>query len=771
MADKRKLDLKKITTIRDIPKQSLPFLSLVDEPIFEDKDYSENTHLRENEERMKKVFSTIGGYDLIESNKSLKEDEQIKGELKNEDLQESLINATTCNRCNLVFETVEEQRIHFRSNLHRTNVLRLTEGKSALTEEEFKQHNEESGSDFSQNVSSDEEDNDDNDDDDIDFNEIKEDGMSSVNKLNPKELEEYKDYIIKKQFKGSPFVSFVDNDKEIVYTMYKALFEDTTKPSAVQLQKIYFKYTSCFIVMAGGGHFAAGIFDFKTSRLLKHKTFHRYTVRKGQGGSQSTKDSQGKNIKSAGSWLRRQGEIKLAEEVLELLESWKDDISKCNLLFIRASGPNTRKLVIKSVTDINNANKKDYRLLPDDKRIRHIPFSTKRATTNEVKRSFFELISIKSTMLEEYKSKKDDLLTIKDTGDKNDSNKKKSKKRNKKNKKKSNDSNKSTPNVSDNESNIPENVKLLHNLIDKKAFKTIYRLVNNIPTIKIKDEPSKDLDLVFKRFLGDINISESHEDNNNEQNIISLKDINFIHPTESSALHHALRNGQSRISLLLLLKGADLLQDYVISKKRYVKTESTGIIEETIDNIKEIKSHELIKDKETRDFYRMFIYEYFIDTHLINGFEGLSLEKYDEKIQKQLFEKELELQKQRQNELDELERINKEEQERKQQRHEKEMARRFKGSGNLLSTVNNSSTLPNTMPKEIQQRLERERRARAAEQRLLGKKPVSSSLSSSTDSWTCGACGKSLVGIRWYERNNVKFCSTSCLQYYSKVNG
>lgn len=60
--------------------------------------------------------------------------------------------------------------------------------------------------------------------------------------------------------------------------------------------------------MLGGGHFAGAI--FKGSEAILHKTFHSYTVRQGQGGSQNSRDN--KNAtgqpKSAGASLRRYNE-------------------------------------------------------------------------------------------------------------------------------------------------------------------------------------------------------------------------------------------------------------------------------------------------------------------------------------------------------------------------------------------------------------------------------------------------------------------------------
>ena len=82
------------------------------------------------------------------------------------------------------------------------------------------------------------------------------------------------------------------------------------------------------------GRFAGGI--FQGDSLLLHKCFKRYTVRKGQGGSQATMDGTGKAPKSVGASLRRQGEIRLREEVRELLHSseWGPALASCSLLFV-----------------------------------------------------------------------------------------------------------------------------------------------------------------------------------------------------------------------------------------------------------------------------------------------------------------------------------------------------------------------------------------------------------------------------------------------------
>lgn len=62
----------------------------------------------------------------------------------------------------------------------------------------------------------------------------------------------------------------------------------------------------------GGGHFAAAVFE--NGHITHHKTFHSYTVRAKQGGSQSTKDNRsGSFAKSAGASLRRYNEQTLIQ--------------------------------------------------------------------------------------------------------------------------------------------------------------------------------------------------------------------------------------------------------------------------------------------------------------------------------------------------------------------------------------------------------------------------------------------------------------------------
>lgn len=69
------------------------------------------------------------------------------------------------------------------------------------------------------------------------------------------------------------------------------------------------------VIMLGGGHFVGAIFKYLTP--VVHKTFHSYTVRAGQGGSQSSRDNKsgGSHPKSAGASLRRYNEQALVDVI------------------------------------------------------------------------------------------------------------------------------------------------------------------------------------------------------------------------------------------------------------------------------------------------------------------------------------------------------------------------------------------------------------------------------------------------------------------------
>lgn len=74
------------------------------------------------------------------------------------------------------------------------------------------------------------------------------------------------------------------------YILYRATLPDLSTLSSLATRGTW------AVIMAGGGHFCATLWD-TNGHLIKHKTFHRYTSRRKQGGSQSAADAARGNAK------------------------------------------------------------------------------------------------------------------------------------------------------------------------------------------------------------------------------------------------------------------------------------------------------------------------------------------------------------------------------------------------------------------------------------------------------------------------------------------
>ena len=163
---------------------------------------------------------------------------------------------------------------------------------------------------------------------------------------------------------------------------------------------------SIFMCMIGGGHFAGMIVSLapklgkqatgteqRQAIVIAHKTFHRYTTRRKQGGAQSANDSAKGAAHSAGSSLRRYNEVALEQEIRALLAEWKDLISNAQLIFVRSTGSSNRRILFGPY---------DGQVLrQNDPRNRTFPFSTRRATQAELMRAFVELTRVKISQIDE----------------------------------------------------------------------------------------------------------------------------------------------------------------------------------------------------------------------------------------------------------------------------------------------------------------------------------------------------------------------------------
>ncbi|TFY79068.1 hypothetical protein EWM64_g4947 [Hericium alpestre] len=125
--------------------------------------------------------------------------------------------------------------------------------------------------------------------------------------------------------------------------------------------------------------------------VLMHKTFHRYTTRRKQGGSQSLNDNAKGYAKSAGAQLRRYGEQALRDDIRNLLQDWAEEIDQCERIWIRASASNRRIFL-----DYDGAI-----ITKGDERLRTFPFPTRRPTQSELVRCLTELTKVKVSHLTE----------------------------------------------------------------------------------------------------------------------------------------------------------------------------------------------------------------------------------------------------------------------------------------------------------------------------------------------------------------------------------
>lgn len=161
---------------------------------------------------------------------------------------------STCNTCNVSFESHFELREHCQSDRHSNNLRRKLKNKPPLSEEEFEQ--------VCDNLS---------------------DG--SLSGSGEEESDEEEERMVKRRAKQNVKLQFddpgIDGSFVIVYRV--ALPDETSLKSFENLG-------SWAVIMTGSGHFSAAIWD-EAGNMLKNKSFHRYTTRRKQGGTQSAADA------------------------------------------------------------------------------------------------------------------------------------------------------------------------------------------------------------------------------------------------------------------------------------------------------------------------------------------------------------------------------------------------------------------------------------------------------------------------------------------------
>ncbi|OCT50580.1 finger and ankyrin domain protein [Cladophialophora carrionii] len=345
--------------------------------------------------------------------------------------EDGVTNSTSCSLCKVIFNSVQDQRNHVKSDFHRYNLKLSIKQQPLVDEATFVRLI----GDLDESLSgSDSDDSEDENDDGLKA------GDSTLTallrkqaKISHQEADGETEGSGKRGYGNAPLI-WLSSPKlgdDVRLGVYRAILsseEQEQAPTSLvdiiqkkQLKPVPAKLSGqaqkdaiqaaqsdphFFLCMIGGGHFAAmvvslvpelrkgpGGVEERHAVVKAHKTFHRYTTRRKQGGSQSANDNAKGNAHSAGSSIRRYNEMALEADVRAVLHDWRATIDTAELLLIRATGSTNRRTLFGPY---------DGQVLRStDKRIRGFPFSTRRATQAELLRSFQELTRLKVSKLVE----------------------------------------------------------------------------------------------------------------------------------------------------------------------------------------------------------------------------------------------------------------------------------------------------------------------------------------------------------------------------------
>lgn len=314
-----------------------------------------------------------------------------------------------CTTCKVDFSGMNqgEKKDHYKSDFHRLNIKRGLNGMGPINEEEFDAKIETQSLESISGSESEESEPEKSDSEDSESENPLSDKLLEKLAIGPLDLSP--EHNVSHMNTNSPFILFgsslLPSDERKAFGIYKALFTKKTLSDGRILEELPLLSRSpvsegkSVLLMIGGGHFAGAVVSHKRKNtrgnvnhneskleqmvdVVASKTFHRYTTRRKQGGSQSASDNSRGKANSAGSSIRRYNEVALQQEVRELLNSWRHHLDNAQFVFIRANAAANRK----SLVGYENAP-----LAGNDLRIRNFPFTTKRPTLAELKRAWVKL--------------------------------------------------------------------------------------------------------------------------------------------------------------------------------------------------------------------------------------------------------------------------------------------------------------------------------------------------------------------------------------------
>lgn len=318
-----------------------------------------------------------------------------------------------------------DPRYHFKTELHKFNIKRRVYGLSPVDEQEFRQLIKSKETATAEDSDSDSLSGEDDETDEIEEDDISTRGGEQLTAILEHELQ---DLMINDNQTGpvshlntqSPliFMHSAELSGPRIFGAYKVLFnaEELKCPlKSIHHWKNQDK-TEHFSVlfMIGGGHFAGAVVSHQkiptngknknkyilslqeqSVQFLEQKTFHRYTTRRKQGGSQSANDNAKGKANSAGSTLRRYNEAALKADIQALLKDWEPYIAKCDNIFIRANSVTDRKIFLDNTC-----------ISKTDVKLKSFPFTTMRPSSNELRRAWVQLTYLSITDKPQPKVKK-----------------------------------------------------------------------------------------------------------------------------------------------------------------------------------------------------------------------------------------------------------------------------------------------------------------------------------------------------------------------------
>ncbi|KAG0213717.1 hypothetical protein BGX28_003661 [Mortierella sp. GBA30] len=467
------------------------------------------------------------------------------------------------------------------------------------------------------------------------------------------------------------------------------------------------------MIMIGGGHFAGLVMDLagqvsahgRDMKVVAHKTFHRYTVRRKQGGSQATHGI----ANSAGARIRMYNEEALKLEVRELLDGWSHWIKQSECVFVHSPG-NNRRVLFYEDSVISAADRQG--------RLRSIPFMTRRPTLSELKRAYQELTTVKISVLTKH------ALSLKEQ----------------------------------------QEQEALEKAIEASNAKLAKDKESKIQSEKTAPEaPPELLKLIELVKKGRVEALSSHllkSGIDASQLLPVTTSAEYDVRRTPTLLHLASHHGQAQVVKQLLEKHhADPTTTTVSAMSELESEESTLISGGSYT------AYDIAKDKETRNAFRRAMAKLpdswdwiglaHVPSALTPEMEAEQERKAKEKTRK-LLEAERERKKTRETSRPAPVGNN---------NSSGAKSSSASSSPSLMAKNMASASAANShLSPEMRMRLERERRASAAEARMAAMNQAETIRRSVQEGKNvCVACGKTLEGLTPFEKFNRKFCTTLCV--------